>query len=218
MSEYAYDHSGMRGYGAIEFSSRRSGDGVWFGIHDDTLARTSKDSGLTASITTMTWAEIQVQLNSLNSNGVSQPYYKLDDFLAKYTDHILIVDNKPGSQHTSEFLPKLLAVPNAKDRIILKHDGVQSAVRFQESKAAGFKVAGYFYAVNYVANLPSRAPYTDYIGMEYTTTQAVWDDILAYGKMTWGHVCPNQTAYDTAIARGADFVQCSGIDIITPVR
>lgn len=218
MSEYAFDRSCMWGYGAIEFSARRTSDGVWFGIHDDTLARTSQNVGLTASVTTMTWAEVQAQLNSLNSDAVSRPYYKLDDFLAKYTDHILIVDNKPGSQHVSEFLPKVLAVPNALDRVIMKHDGVQSTIRFQESKAAGFKVAGYWYAVNYAANLPARAPYTDYIGMEYNATQTVWDEVLAYGKKTWGHVCPNQSAYNAAIARGANFVQCAGVDIIKPIR
>lgn len=218
MSEYAYDRACTRGYGAIEFSARRSVDGVWFGLHDNTLARTSENSALTTDVTTMTWAQIQANQNSRLGGGVSRPYYKLDDFLAKYTNHILIVDNKFGGFHVAEFLPKLSAIPNAKDRIILKHDGSITLARFQESKAAGFKVAGYWYAVDYTSVLPARAPYTDYIGMEYNASQTVWDGVLSYGKKTWGHVCPNQAAYDMAVSRGANFVQCSSTQVIIPVR
>ena len=218
MSEYAYDRAVTRGFGAIEFSARRSLDGVWFGLHDTTLARTSENAALTVDVTTMTWTEIQAYFNTLRDDDIPRPYYELDDFLEKYTNHILIIDNKLGSFHTTELLPKLLAYPNATQRFILKLDGSITLARFQESKAAGFKTAGYWYAATYASILPAKVPYTDYIGMEYTATQTVWDDIQSYGKMTWGHVCPSQAAYDTAIAKGADFVQCSASQLITPVR
>jgi len=218
MSEYAYDRSCMLNYGALEFSARRSVDGQWFGIHDDTLARTSQDSGLTASVQTMTWTDIQAELNTLNSAGHARPYYTLDEFLAKYVDHILIIDNKTGAYNVSEFIPKLLAAPNGSERIVLKIDGSLIVNRFQEGMAAGLKVAGYWFGATYTSLLPARAPYTDYIGMEYSASQTIWDDILTYNKMTWGHVCPDQAAYDTAITKGADFVQCSGIESIVPVR
>jgi hypothetical protein len=218
MSEYAYDRAVMRGYSAIEFSCARSSDGVWFGLHDDTLARTSVDPALTANVTAMTWSQIQTYLNKLNSSGMYRPYYTLDDFLAKYTNHILIVDNKTGASNVSEFLPKLLTVPNAVNRIVVKIDGSRVLARFQEAKAAGFKVAGYWYTAGYDTSIPSRAPYTDYIGMEYVATQAVWDAVLAYGKLTWGHVCASQSAYNSAISKGAHFVQCSNTQNIIPVR
>lgn len=218
MSEYSYDRACTRGYGAIEFSAHRSSDGVWFGLHDNTLARTSEDAALTTDVTTMTWAAIQGYLNSFNGSGTARAYYKLDDFLQKYANHILIIDNKVGAFHTSELLPKLLTVTNAVNRIIMKHDGSITINRFQESQAAGFKTAGYWYAATYASILPAKAPYTDYIGMEYSATQTVWDDVKTYGKKTWAHVCPNQTTYATAMTRGADFVQCSGVEFITPVR
>jgi hypothetical protein len=218
MSEYAYDRACMRGFAAIEFSAGRSSDGVWFGIHDDTLARTSENVGLTTNITAMTWADIQTHLNSLNSSGIPRPYYTLDEFLAKYKNHILIVDNKTGASNVSEFLPKLLAVPNATDRIVVKIDGSRVLARFQEAKAAGFKVAGYWYTDGYDTLIPSRAPYTDYIGMEYVATQTVWNAVLAYGKLTWGHVCASQSAYASAISKGAHFVQCSNGQNMIPVR
>lgn len=217
MSEYAFDHAIYRSYGAIEFSAHRSIDGVWFGIHDSTLARTSESAGLTASVESMTWAAIQSHLNTLNGDGVGRPYYELDDFLEKYTDHLLIVDNKGGFNNTNEFLPKLLAVPNALDRIIVKVDGALTAARFSESKAAGFKVAGYWYD-DYATKLPARAPYTDYIGMPFGSSVTYWNDIIAtYGKMMWGHVCATQANYDMAIVKGADFVQCSNVEVIDPV-
>jgi hypothetical protein len=218
MSEYAYDRSVMRGYAGLEFSAHRSSDGVWFGIHDDTLARTSQDSGLTANVSTMTWAAIQLKLNTLNGGAIPRPYYELDDFLEKYKNHVLLIENKGGPQNVTEFLPKLQAIPNAVDRIIIKIDGSLVVDRFQEGKAAGFKVAGYWYADGPTGTLPARAPYTDYIGMDYTAAQSVWDAVVAYGKPTWGHVCATQSAYNTARTKGADFVQCSGVMAITPVR
>lgn len=218
MSEYAYDRSVMRGYGVLEFSARRTNDGVWFGIHDTTLARTSENVALTDNVADMNWEDVEEELNTLNSNGIPRPYYLLDDFLAKYRHHVLLVDNKGASHHASEFLPKLLGVPDATQRIIVKMDGVTNATRFQESKSAGFKVAGYWFDDNYETNLPSRVDDTDYIGMNYNADSSVWDEILLFGKMTWGHVCPNQSAYNTAISKGADFVQCSAVDLIAPVR
>jgi len=218
MSEYAYDRSAMRGYGALEFSARRTSDGVWFGLHDTSLARTSQDSGLTNNVINMTWAEVQAELNSLNSAGIPRPYYLLDDFLAKYKHHVLLVDNKSGAFNLSEFIPKLLGVPDALNRIIIKIDGVLVLNRYLEAKNNGFQVAGYWYPDNYLTHLPDRAPYTDYIGMQYDASETIWNDILAYGKKTWAHVCPDQSAYDLSILRGADFVQCSGVDVISPVR
>lgn len=218
MSEYAYDRAVMRRYGALEFSTHRTSDGVWFGIHDDTLARTSEDVGLTGNITAMTWADVQTHLNTLRSGTHPRPYYLLDDFLAKYTNHVLIVDNKLGTFNTAEFLPKLAAVPNAFTHIVVKIDGSFAVARFQEAKAAGFKVAGFWYSDSYNTTLPARVPYTDYIGMEYIATQAIWDVVVAYGKLTWGHIAQSQAAYNTAITKGAHFVQCGNVQTILPVR
>lgn len=215
-SEFAYDSAIMRGYGVLEFSVRRSSDGVWFGLHDATLARTSENAGLTADVSTMTWAEIQAYQITLNAGTQPRPYFTLEDFLTKYTNHILMIENKTGLNNTSEYLPTLLAVDNAVNRIIVKLDGSFLVARFQEAKAAGFKVAGYWYD-DYATKLPDREEYTDYIGMPLASAQGLWDDVALYGKPMWGHVATTQANYATARTKGAKFVQCGAVADIAPV-
>jgi lysyl-tRNA synthetase class I len=55
------------------------------------------------------------------------------------------------------------------------------------------------------------------IGMDYTASQAVWDEALALGKPVIGHIAPSQSAYNTAMSKGASGVQVSGVGVVTPV-
>ncbi|MEG2887287.1 MAG: glycerophosphodiester phosphodiesterase family protein, partial [Aurantimicrobium sp.] len=104
MSEYAYDQAVLAGYSALEFSAQRTSDGVWVGCHDIDLNRTSQTTGL-PNISTMTWAQVQTYMNSFNSGGTPRPYYRLIDFLDKYTPtHVCIVDPKNAVSFRDEFL------------------------------------------------------------------------------------------------------------------
>jgi hypothetical protein len=53
--------------------------------------------------------------------------------------------------------------------------------------------------------------------MDYTAPQAVWDEILAFGKPVIAHIVPNQAAYNLAMSKGAAGVQVSGVGIVEPV-
>ena len=63
MSLYAYGQSALVGYPALEISLARTSDGVWFGLHDASLDRTSFNtgggSGTTYVAASMTWAQVQ---------------------------------------------------------------------------------------------------------------------------------------------------------------
>ncbi|MBC7518352.1 MAG: hypothetical protein H7248_05635 [Microbacteriaceae bacterium] len=56
MSLQAYTHSAKLGVNALEISLARTVDGVWFGLHDETLDRTSATVNFVAA--EHTWAEV----------------------------------------------------------------------------------------------------------------------------------------------------------------
>lgn len=222
MSEYAYDQSVIRGYGALEFSAQRSSDGVWFGLHDDTLAVVTGNPSLTQKVNTMTWAQIKAYGNTKNAipGWPSRPFWRLEEFLEKWSKtHILILDPKGGLSKNAEFLSVCSAFNVS--RFIWKYYGVGIAGRPQAALDAGWGGTwGYFYNTDIDSgNFASNANRSEWtmIGMNYTASQSYWDTALALGKPVVGHICPTQADYDMAIAKGANMVQVSGVGVVAPV-
>lgn len=212
MSEYGYDRSAQAGYGVLEFSAQRTSDGVWFGLHDSTLNRTSQTTGL-PDVSTMTWAQVQTHMNTLNSAGTPRPYYRLIDFLDKFTPtHVVMVDPKNAiGTYDTEFLA-LLDAHGGPSKIVVKFFGVGSgaAALADKARAKRYQTWGYFYPAD-VANgdLATYQGHWSILGMEYTASQADWNAILAYGKPVAGHIVPDQAGYNMAMAKGARFAQVS---------
>ncbi|MFP3435407.1 hypothetical protein SB781_37230, partial [Paraburkholderia sp. SIMBA_061] len=78
-------------------SLARTSDGVWFGLHDETLDRTSGTSGFVAA--DHTWAEVQTHLiSSAETNDPTQapqPYLRFDELVEAYgSTHTIFVDPK----------------------------------------------------------------------------------------------------------------------------
>lgn len=211
MTMFAYRNAVDHGARALEVSVHRSSDGVWIMSHDPNLSRVT-GSNLTISSTNSS-AMLGLPVTAPSGGGVIG---RLEDVLTEFPDRVLLVDNKPGS-FFSNFLDLLETVPNNKDRIIVKLDGeFGTLANFQAAKARGFKTAGYWYPNNYAANLPSRAPYTDYIGMQYDATSGQWADIFAYGKPVWGHVLLNSTQFNQAKAAGVQIYQDADVVGLMP--
>ncbi|WP_341935355.1 hypothetical protein MRBLWO14_001002 [Microbacterium sp. LWO14-1.2] len=220
MSEYAYDQAVLAGYGALEFSANRTSDGVWPGVHDASLNRTSQTSGL-PDISTMTWAQVQTYQNSLNSAGTPRPYYRLDAFLDKFTStHVAIVDPKHAiGTYNTEFL-NLLDAHGGPSKIVVKFYGAGSgAVALADAAAArGYQTWGYFYDTDVTSGeLAAWQSHWSILGMNYDAPQSAWDAVLAYGKPVVGHIAGSQANYDTAINRGARMVQCANVEGIRAV-
>lgn len=219
MSEYAYDQSVMRGYGALEFSAHRTSDGVWVGSHDPSLNRTSQTTGLPA-ISTQTWAQVQTYMNTLNSNGTARPYYRLDDMLDKYTKtHVVIADPKSDFEQHTEFFG-LLDTHGGPTKIIAKFFGAGGgSTAFGDAAAArGYQSWGYFYEADYLdGDMARDQSHWSILGMNYDASQAAWDAVKSYGKPVVGHIAPSQAAYNMAISKGATMVQCANVAAITPV-
>ncbi|MFJ4173424.1 glycerophosphodiester phosphodiesterase family protein [Microbacterium sp. NPDC089696] len=220
----AYAAAAARGYGVLEISLQRTSDGVWFALHDVTLAGITGNPALTQDVRTMTWAQVNQYQMSVPGKGTA-PFMRWSDFIAAGygNTHVLVIDPKnsiDGNQ--AEFFAMVKAAVDP-SRVIMKWSGGLTSFA-TAAKAEGFATAGYWYQGDYDnGNLAAQTPFWDYLGMDYTATTA-WTGLgnivelaAAQGKKVWGHITPTQTAYDTAMAKGADMVQVSGVAVVTPV-
>lgn len=210
MSLYAYTRAADQGFGGLEVSVNRTSDGVWFGLHDATLLRTS---GVDIDPATVTWAEVQ-QYAIAPPSGYpqpSRPYMRLEEVLEAYGEsHVLILDPKVQLSRGAELLDLALQyVPSY--RLIAKYSGMTSNTSFASAAhARGITTWGYFYE-DTIGNVPTKHEQWDILGMEWGASQATWDSILSYGKPVVAHICATRSAADTAIAKGASGIQTSGI-------
>jgi hypothetical protein len=218
MSLHAYTQAGFWGVGSLEVSLARTSDGVWFGLHDDTLDRTSGTSGFTASA--HTWSEVQAYL--ITASGTTdpaqpaRPYMRWEELMdAYYSTHVIFVDPKVAIAFASELLNMMDAMPGTPtSRFIAKYYGVSSGWAGLAS-GRGYKTWGYFYQ----ADVPSLATYQgqwDILGMDYTANQASWTAVLSYGKPVIGHIIPNSAAATTALNFGAVGLMVSGVEQTVP--
>lgn len=217
MSEYAYEQSALRGYGALEFSCGRTSDGVWFGLHDTSLDRTSQVTTGT-SAAQMTWAQVQEYQITLNAGGTPRPYYRLTDFMEKYGNtHVVIIDFKYAWSYREELWAILRQYPSK--RIIIKFSGPTSfgAEIKRICTQEGWASWGYYYPADVPDALDRTQGNWTILGMDYTAPQEAWDAILAYGKPVAGHICGSVNAVNTAKTKGAHMVQCSGVAVIPAV-
>lgn len=217
MSEYAYEQSALAGYGVLEFSAQRTIDGVWFGLHDASLDRTSETTGL-PNVNTMTWAEVQAQANMLNSAGTPRVYYKLIDFLEKFVPtHVVVIDNKTAKDQPEFF--DILDANGGASKIIVKAFGVGTGGGASTLSAQrGYESWGYFYEADFTSgDLATYQGNWTILGLNINASALAWEAVTGYGKPVAAHIAQNAGMYDTAIANGARMVQCSGVSSIPAV-
>jgi glycerophosphoryl diester phosphodiesterase len=229
MSMRGYTESVALGATGLEFSVARSSDGVFFGLHDADLNRTTPSLGATSfKPGEHTWAEIS-QLNVVVGNGDArfgpQPYMRLEDMLNTYArSHTIFIDPKVvGNANIGPLIEYLQTFPDYQNTFVGKyfHSGFVEVGR--KFRAAGMKTWGYYYAddlnTSYVAAGGTKKATSivetngewDYLGMEWNASQAAWNEILGYGKPVIGHIVPNLSAAQTAFGKGAVGVMASGI-------
>jgi hypothetical protein len=217
-SLYAYRRATRAGVDALEVSLARSSDGVWFGLHDATLDRTSGTHGFTAS--EHTWAEIKTHRILPPGRGdpaqASRPYARFDDILDEYGEsHALFVDPKVVPAEHFDELFDLVAkhVRNPLETMIAK--GYCTSLPWaRAAKKRGFQTWGYYYA-NEIAAKPDLLTSTEAVwtvlGLDYTGAADQWQRVTALGKPVIGHVVPNAAAAEVALGLGARGLMISGI-------
>jgi Glycerophosphoryl diester phosphodiesterase len=220
-----YTYAVARGYGALEISLARTSDGVWFGLHDQYLDRVALGvSTMTLDPKLMTWAQVQSYTN-IDGYGAPVPFLRWEEYVATYgADVVTIVDPKYALSYKAEFLA-MVTRDIGPSRAIIKYSGpgTNSGALSTDARAMGYQTWGFFYIAdastanggnNYIQTYANN---WTLLGMEHGASQAIWDEILAFGKPVYGHIAGTQAYYDTAMAKGASGVQCSGVQVINPV-
>lgn len=211
MSLYAYTRAVEWGIGMLEVSLNRTIDGVWFGLHDQTLDRTSGTTG--GDPTTMTWAEVQqYDITAAYTTDPTQPrrpYMRIEELLEAYgQSHTIMFDPKyhAGAARTNELIDLMLRyVPPT--RLMGKY--FYTARTFSATcRARGIKTWGYAYE----RDLPTVLDYAadwDTFGMEWSASQGAWDQMKSMGKPVLAHICDSSAAVSAGLAKGADGFQLS---------
>jgi len=241
-SARGYVQSSIAHMDIMEFSIGCTSDGVFFGLHDREVNRTSSSLGPSAAQggvdylpSQHTWAEISALVQDLPSRGDSrfstQPYMRIEDFVNQWLpSHTLMFDPKYLSAAQRVNLYAYLAsLPDHQRRIMGKfyHTGTQVADDFH---AIGCKAWGYAYSEAITGLKSNGTPTTepllsataekwDMLGQEHSATQAVWTETLriAGGKKVIGHIVGTAAQAQAAVAKGAHGLQVSGVNAVSAV-
>jgi len=217
MSMEGYRNSVALGVNALEMSLARTSDGVWFGLHDATLDRTSGTSGFVAA--EHTWAEVQryriTAAGTDRPNQAPQPYLRFEDLVEAYgTTHTVFVDPKVvPTIHLGELFALMAKVENPTRTFVAK--GYCTAQAWPvDARARGYQTWGYYYGAELAAD-PELYPKTQarwtWLGLDYQGGEAAWQQFTASGKPVLAHIVPTRAAADTALRLGAKGLVVSGV-------
>ena len=78
---------------------------------------------------------------------------------------------------------------------------------------------GYFYESNYTnGSLDQYQDMWSILGMDYTASDDSWAAVKSYNKKVCAHILPSLTAYNTALAKGADMGQAAALATVPEVN
>jgi glycerophosphoryl diester phosphodiesterase len=206
---------------ALELPLSRTSDGVWFGLHDQTLLRTS---GVAIDPTTITWEQLQAYEIAAPVGGDPQfgarPYMRLTTLLEDYgQSHVLFLDPKYHGNMTyrGELLDLVeAAIPNAQATVVIKYFG-DNVTLADYARSRGYTTWGYFYESDYLADPAAIIAQTgrwDWLGLNWDAAPSTWADFVALGKPLFGHVVATTVQRDAALAGGANGIICSDVPAI----
>jgi hypothetical protein len=217
MSMLGYANSARLGAQALEISLARTSDGVWFGLHDQTLDRTSGTSGFVAA--EHTWQEVSqyriTAAQTTNPAQTDQPYLRFEQLVAAFAaTHVIYVDPKlVPAQYHRELFAMMAQAPTPTQAFVAK--GYCTTTDWAaEAAGHGYPTWGYYYAADIAADphlLETTQSRWTTLGLDYTAAPAVWTQLKQYGKPVLGHVVPDAAGAQTARERGASGIVASGV-------
>ncbi len=223
MSLAGYRKAVANGADGLELSLARTSDGVWFGLHDPTLDRTSGTQGFVAS--QHTWAE--VRQHQISAQGVRtsagtrspQPYMTLEQLIHAFGgSHVIFVDPKAVDHRYYRELLDVLdrSVDDPTSTFVAKsyYDNDDWA---QAARARGYTTWGYYYAKDIDGHpgvLRTTERDWDLLGLDVQAPAATWKQVLAYGKPVIAHVVTNEAEAQTALRRGAQGLMVSTLTLV----
>ncbi|MFF1635560.1 glycerophosphodiester phosphodiesterase [Leifsonia sp. NPDC058248] len=217
MSAYAYQQAVAHGVDALEISLARTSDGVWFGLHDATLDRTSGTSGFVAA--EHTWKEVARHLISARETSDprqrARPYLRFTELLGAFGDsHTIFVDPKVvPAQYFPELVALMKRVSKPRETFVAK--GYCTAGQWPQVAAEqGWKSWGYYYGAEIEASpdlLSSTQARWTSLGLDYEASAAAWSRVGELGKPVIGHIIPSREDADRVRRLGAQGLMISGV-------
>jgi hypothetical protein len=217
MSMVGYRESVRLGANALEISLARTSDGVWFGLHDATLDRTSGTSGFVAA--QHTWSEVQAHTITAGETNdprqQPQPYLRFEELVAAYgRTHTIFVDPKVvPTDHLGELFSLMAAVPDPANTFVAK--GYCTAQAWPlDAAARGLRTWGYYYGAELAADpamLATTQERWSWLGLDYEAAPDAWRTLNATGKPVLAHIVPSRADADRALDLGAAGLVVSGV-------
>jgi hypothetical protein len=218
MSMFAYRQAVAAGVNALEISLARTSDGVWFGLHDATLDRTSGTAGFVAS--EHSWAEISsLRITAAHTTDLDQPtrpYLRFEDLVEAYArTHTIFVDPKVVR---AQYFPELLGmmdslVPRSTQSFIAK--GYCTSTPWADAaRARGYRGWGFYYGSTIDADpevLRTTQAHWSMLGLDYDASDAAWAALTGHRKKVLGHIIATKSERRKALAHGAAGLVVSGI-------
>ncbi len=217
MSQYAYQQSVSAGVDALEMSVGRTSDGVWVGVHDVSLDRTSGTHGFV--VAEHTFAELsqhQILPPGGHPDQAPRPYWRLDEFIDTYRNsHSLWVDPKAvDPRHYPELISVMKAhQPHLASTFVAKSGAANSA---WAQLAVSNKMDSWgFYFVQDLDADPGlfarpKQPWT-MLGLDWNASDIWWRRFEADGRPLVAHVLYEASQRPTALSRGARGLMIAGI-------
>jgi glycerophosphoryl diester phosphodiesterase len=208
-----------RGVQALEISVAKTSDGVWFGLHDQTLLRTS---GVDINPTTLTWAQVQEHLCSPASGADPafgpQPYERLEELIEPYAgSHVFFLDLKyqAGPTARDAVLPVLESLfPRPQDKVIMKYASGGGITLADWATEHGYMSWGHFWTDDYLAD-PAQAlldaAHWTWIGVDADATEQMWIDMKSTGKPIVGAVVDSLEERDILLAEDVIGYMCANV-------
>ena len=227
MSLFAYRQSVAAGVDALEVSLARTSDGVWFGLHDETLDRTSGTTGFVPA--DHTWSEVQQhRISAAETNDPQQsdqPYARFDEIVAEFgREHALFIDPKYVD---ARFYPELFEIAwmhlgTSDVTQILVGKGYCTQTAWGDlARSKGCETWGYYYADELAGDAELLARTADswsLLGLDWSAPAESWTTMTATGKPVYGHIVPDLAAARTALDQGAAGLVVSGVaEVVGPL-
>jgi Glycerophosphoryl diester phosphodiesterase family len=217
-SMLAYRSAVACGVDALEVSLARSADGVWFGLHDASLDRTSGTTGFRAA--DHDWAQIQAHRIAapagLEGAPEPQPYLRFEELVDTFAGtHTIFVDPKAVAPvHFPELLKIMASAgPRPAERFLAKYycTGTEWA---RVAHAAGYRTWGFYYGhqVDDGSTPPAATQASwDLLGLDVEGSAAAWAAVRGYRKPIIGHVVTDRAGARTALDRGAQGLMVAAV-------
>lgn len=208
------DASLAAGFKALELSVRRCSTGEFVLIHDWVTTRTVP--GTEYQIWNTPWSTLAgLQQASGGFLRLTDVVGSVGSDIVLAIDHKVTSDKETSSQGDLESEQALFdyldTIPNAKDRVLIKHF-VKGGVAAR-AKSKGYKTMCMMYSNEVAGADLSRF---DVLGMEWNAPDDVWATLKATGKPLIAHIITTKTMADQALSKGATGLMASVPSVVHP--